>query len=332
MLDKTPEPPWAAKHPQHYTLLKSLGLDKGATLEPHFDRGQIDRSISVQIRDTDHIAPKDGVKALRAQVKAGTVLEPLFITADNVLIDGNTRDAACEHEKQHTTPAIRLAISWRDADEATRETLTLLGASANASHGTGLTTRERLSHAERALKQGWTAQKIGRTFSLKESQIRSISYKLSGEAHLVKLGIDLKTRLDPAQLKALGTTEADGLNNEPFRQVTFLASEAGLNGPEIRDLVKEVKAAGGDAEALDILKQRREDYETRIEEHGRSGNGSKATAASMLRKALGFVAKHVGKEDALIETNRGKQDDYITLVENCAGVLTRLAKPQRQRL
>jgi hypothetical protein len=332
MLEKTPEPPWAAKHPQHYALLKSLGLDKGATLEPHFDRGQIDRSISVQIRDSDHIAPKEGVQAIRAKLKAGTVLEPIIVTADMVLIDGNTRDAGCEAEKQATTPAIVLAISWRDADEATRETLTLLGASANASHGTGLTPRERIGHAERALKQGWTAQKIARTFSLKDSQIRSISYKLAGEQQLIKLGIDLKTRLDPAQLKALGTTEALGLNNEPFRQVAFLASAAGLNGPEVRDLVKEIKAAGADEAALNILKQRREDYEQRIDEHERSGNGTKPPGASQLRKALGFVAKHAGKESDLLETNRSKQDEYITLVEKCAAVLTRLVKLQRQRL
>ena len=298
--------------------------------DPEYDRSKIDRKSGFQVRDDGHIAPVHGIMKLVEMLKAGASLPPILMTKDGVMPDGNTRDGAYGRLDWPTIPAIVLDVHYKKADERTQRKVHILAATLNARNGEGLTESEGHRAAMKMIEEGYNTAEISRRLGVKAWTVQNLKYKVEARSRLDKLGLP-EDVVSETMLIVLGN-QGIKLNNQPFKDVVQIIVDAGLRREEVLDLIKEIKEASSDEGAVEIIQQRREDWDDRIHEHRQKGNGGKTIPSAQLRKMLGYVLKYEGDEEPLVEMTRAKMEEHLSVVERSIAILTEVASYQRQRL
>jgi len=298
--------------------------------DPEYERANIDRKSGFQVRDGDHIAPKDGIIKIAEMLKAGASVPPILMTRDGVMPDGNTRDGAYGLLEWPRIPAIVLDLNYQQADEHIKRKIYILAATLNAKNGQGLTESEVHRAATEMLADGYNVTEIAKRFGVKLWTIQNLKFKLEARLRLAKLGLP-EDMVSETMLVILGN-QGIKLNNQPFEDVAKIIADSGLRREEVLDLIKEIKEASSDEVAAEIISQRREDWDERIHEHKQKGNGGKAVPSAQLRKALGYVLKYEGDEELLVETTRSKMQEHLSIVERSIVILSELASYQKRRI
>jgi hypothetical protein len=292
-----------------------------------YDLTRVSVEQRVQVREPRHYAPKESVERYAIQM-AHSVFPPIVVTADDWIVDGNTRVGAALRRDTKFFPAIVLGIAWGGASTKQRDELYALAATLNAQNGVPLTARETREVTARFVALGWKAEQIGRAIGVRASGVTAVKKEIDAATKLRHVGLDPNGSLNGASLRALGTKEALGLNDLPYKELAKIAADAGLNASEIVTAAKEARAAGSDTGAAEVLTALRTEMGDRIREQSLTGH-AKPPVSRQLRQHLGFVTKFAGREQELIETDPKVSPTHLETLENAVRVLTAVIGMQR---
>jgi len=311
--------------PSAIVEIERLGF--GWTEVADFDLTRLSIDRRVQVREIPHYAPKDAVE--RYAIQMGEVaFPPIVVTADDWIIDGNTRVGAKLRRKEKFSPAIVLDVAFQGASRKQENLLHGLAATLNAQNGVPLTPKEVRAVAQRLVEMGWKTEEIGRAIGLAPGGVTQVKKEIEAAAKLKRVGLDANGSVRGASLRALGAKDVVGLNDVPFRELATLATDAGLNASEISTTAKEARATGSDTGAVDVIAKLRTELGDRIQERRLTGVG-KPPVSRQLRQHLGFVTKFAGREQELIETDPKVNETHVEALTNAIAVLTAVLGMQR---
>lgn len=278
------------------------------------------RQHRVQIRDEEHYAPKVNVTEYAAAMARGDTFPPVVLTADGYLVDGNTRVEAARANHFPHIAALILDRDYEEADSRTLQNIDLLGASLNAKHGTGLDKSEKRRHVISAAQDGrFDPKRIAARLRMTVNEVNKIINEKRGEDRAQSLGIQVSEDMPRTQLLRFG--QSTWLNNKPFFELFNLTQDSGLKSTDLNELFKQIRGAGSDEKALEIIAACREERRDQISEYRATGK-SRIPIAGQLRQKLGFILNYEANPRELIEHNRALTGTHLDVLERAVTVLT----------
>lgn len=316
-------------HEKSKAIIEIERLGFGYTEVAQFDLERLDKDRRIQVRESTHYAPKEAVERYAVQM-AHSQFPPIVVTADDYIVDGNTRVGAKLLRKEKFSPAYVLDVPFKGGSEKQANELHALAATLNAQNGTPLTAKEARLQAEKLVALGWKIEQIGRAIGLKASSVSAVKREIDAAAKLKRVGLDPNGSMRGASLRALGSKDALSLNDVPFKELARLATDASLNMGEIRAVAKEVKELGSDTTQVDKIAALRTEMGDRIRERELTGS-AKPPLARQLRQHLGYVINHEGREPELLETDPKVAGQHLEALERAVKVLTSVLEMQRPK-
>ena len=326
-------------------VLTELGFK--FTEEPQFNVKTIIDDIAkgkdarrIQVRDNydpRERQRKDKIREFATLMAAGVEFPPIVVTADNYIVDGNTRVYALLTMKdgRPTFPALVLDAKWQVDDDRKRIELEYLAGRLNTGGPQPLTPGERRRLVYHLFRNGFTNESIYEAFGIPKAACTDIRNELAGGQRLERVGIP-PNGAGPNAFKtntraALGRQDVQSLNDPPFKALALIAKEAHLAAPEIISLAKEVRSLGTEAEQLEKLATVREEMAERIHIQRITGV-SKPPEPSRLRQVLGNVTKFKGNELQIVESNPAMTESHMQALTDAIAVLTAALEAQKARM
>ena len=204
-----------------------------------------------QVRELGHIAPSEGVEEYALQMKGGAQFPPIVLMKPNILIDGNTRLGAARENNLSTFPAYVIDVPTVDFAKAVAGALNQLNGrrlTAGEAQGVALTMLRELkfSDEQAAAHVGRSAQMV-RTWRL-QSETESRANRVGLADNLGDVSMNQRVKL-----ASIG-------HDAPFAEMLKLVSEAKVPNSELTRVVKEIKAAPSDADALEVVAEARKEW------------------------------------------------------------------------
>ena len=233
MLTTNQEPQWPA-----IAEIRKVFGDKWHIVE-NYELSRLDlKSRQIQVRDTNNYAAPADVARYAVQM-GHTIFPPIIVTADDWLVDGNTRVAARFQRKDLTCQAIVVDVQHAKTTEAQRHLIIALGAALNMKNGRPLTTSELRRNIEPMVRKGWINTAIAAALGVGGGIVNNVRREVEAFDRLKATdgqfaGLDesnprgLSHGLSPSVLCALGSKDPQSLNNLPFAELSVLAREARL--------------------------------------------------------------------------------------------------------
>jgi hypothetical protein len=273
----------------------------------------------VQVRTDKNLAPKKEIEKY-AEAMHYSKFPPVILTEDNCIVEGNTRVEAYKHNKVPVMWAIILDARNDDPDPVVKARLHGLAVSINNQNGRSHDDAENRDAVKIAAEAGWTTEHIAQTLKVSVKTAAEISREVMAETKLKALDVPLNGGLTRKQLATLGSDKVIDINNEPYKALTSLSRDAGLGVTEIRSLAKDIKAAGSDDAAIQLISDKRSEMSDRLAEFHLTGT-SKPKPPSLLRQHLGFVLKYEGTPGALVEFGPDYKESHLDVVRRSVTVL-----------
>jgi hypothetical protein len=296
---------------------------------PQYDLSLVDLvGRRVQVREAEHYSPKDTVEAFAHALKSGASFPAIIVTADNWVVDANTRVTAALSAGIHFFPALILKNRWNTATPDDQAKIRVLASTLNQMNGQRLTEAEMRVALKDYLVLGWTTVQIERAIGVKPNAINQIAREQNASARMVRIGM-----IPPPKeyLNHAGSPTVMALNDEPYRRLVQLMVDAGLTAREVKALAQEAKNSGSDQAALEILARVRAENEERILRKTMTGNG-KPSKAAQLRQALGRVLSFEGYEAQVIERSPAIWEEHLGKLERVIRSLETVAMLQREAM
>lgn len=296
-------------------LIKRLGFNWELDLRyPTPDPSQ----KRVQIRAEKHYSPAAEVTKYAAAMARNDAFPPVVVTRDGFLLDGNTRAEAARKNKYPTIPAFILDRDYENAPEQVLRRMHLLGAGFNIRNGRGIDRRE-ITNAVLAVGTGtdYDASQIAKQLGVSAGLVQGVLSEQRARERAEKSGVHVNGSVPTSQLRRLGQAP---LNDKPFMALLQLTQDAGLSVTEINEVIKEVKAAGSDEAAMELINQHRADRREQIAEFAAVGK-SRPAYSSQLRQRLGFILNYEDNPKALLELNPTMAETHRETVRRAIGVL-----------
>lgn len=292
-----------------------------------FDLSRLDPTRRVQVREPHHYAPMETVEQY-AVMMGQSQFPPVVVTADDWLVDGNTRVGAALRRGNKFFPALVLDVAYAGASVKLKNELHALAATLNQQGGARLTPKEIREVAQPLIQLGWKMEEISRAIGLKPAVLRAVRKEIDAVAKLRRVGMESNGSMRGTSLRALGAQDVLTLNDVPYKELAILAGDAGFNAAEILATAREMKAVGSDQGALEHVNGLRAEFNDRIKEHKLTGV-NKPPVSRQLRQHLGYVTKFAGKEQELIETDPKMSAMHIEALTTSISVLTGLLEMQK---
>lgn len=307
--------------------IERLGFEY--TEVPQYDLSKLDPKRRVQVRESEHYAPKDEVQRYAVQMRqSAAAFPPIVVTADDYLLDGSTRTGACLLNDRKDFPAIVLSISFEGSTDRQKNMLRALGVTLNQLNGRSLTKKEMRENCRTMLELDWKVEQIARAIGMQPGVVFQVKKEINAETKLAKVGMGSNGDLRGASLRALGAPKALALNDAPYRDLATLAADAGLNAKEIGSAAEAVKEKGSESEQVAYLAGLRNENANRIRERQLTGE-AKPPVSRQLRQRLGFVNKFLGNEAELVENHHDVIAQHIDSLKIGIDVLTKALDIQR---
>ncbi len=321
-----PQTPVSQPKPSAFVEIERLGF--GYSEVAQYDLELIDQKRRIQIRESDHYAPRDEVEKYSVQM-GYSQFPPIVMTSDGWILDGNTRAEASLKRGNKFFPAIIVDVAWEKASQKQQNELRILGATFNSQNGRALTKVEARKMAAAALDEGWKPEQIGRVLGMKPAVVTQVKKEVAAAEKLERVGLDANGSVKGASLRALGAQVVLDLNDDPYRALARLAADAGLNAAEIVSTAKDAKATGSDDGALRFIDGARGEMSDRIRQKELTGTAA-PPVARQLRQHLGFVVKFAGHETELKETTESMIAQHVAVIEDALVVLQAVLAAQKQ--
>ena len=309
------------------------------TFEAQFDISAVDIDTRVQVRNGSNVAPKEMVELYSVSMKYDQ-FPPIVVTADNKVIDGNTRVAAKKKMGGDVfLPAIVIKTDFNKADGKTQLKLTHLGYRLNGTNGKPLDKAEMLRHARIMLNLGLRVEEIGKD-GINENQVGNLKREMAAETKLQGAGVNVKFDEEQCQwnvdgapvkattMRALGKQQNLNLPIAPFKELADLAVKAQLRDGEIMALSKAAVETGSESGMLEKIRNERVQLNDRINEVALTDKLPKKTHSDMLRVWLTSLVKLKGCEDTAVETDPNLSAERVELIDAAVAVLTEVRRRQ----
>lgn len=317
----------ASVQPKSTAVVEIERLGFSCTEVAEYDLTKVDYNRRVQVREVKHYNPRELVERYAVQMSE-TAFPPIVVTADGWLVDGNTRTEARKRiRKEKFSPALVLDVAYETATAKQKRYLNILAGTLNANSGLALTSKEGRLLAVDMIAEGFKAEQIARALGIKPAGVTQVKKEIEAEAKLKRVGLGTNGSLKGASLRALGAKDVLALNDAPYRELAKLAADAGFNASEISSTAREIKETGADDASIKRIEELRVEMNDRIREHELTGVG-KPPVSRQLRQHLGYVAKFVGREQELIETDPKVSEKHVETIKSAIVVLTEVLRLQ----
>jgi hypothetical protein len=292
------------------------------------DPGTVQR---VQIRDETHVGQVSEVRKYAEAMKRGDKFPPGVVTKDGRIVDFNTRARAAERLGWPTFPAFILDVSFSTADSFSRQRLRMLGAAFNTGGPKPLTRAELTDIVREAAANPaeWDTDKVSQHLSVTRGTVAGIFAQFRAEKRAEQLGVKFNGAVPPSNRALLGQ-RSDKLADEPFKEITRLAQDAGLSSGDLRDLCnRTVAVTTGDADRLKLIADERVARESQITTFRAAGK-RRPPLSSRVHTYVDFITGYDGNVADLIDGNPSTREDYIRKIDTAINVLTTLLRAQRE--
>jgi len=299
--------------------------------EAQYDLDQLDDTDRVQVRDSEHYAPKAQVAQYAVQM-GQTPFPPIVVTSNHWTVDGNTRKGARKLRKEKYTAAIILDAEFgKNAKIDAR--LHALAATLNQTGGQRLTPVEAKAAAKKMLAGGesWKPEQISRAVGIKTATVAQVKREMAAEAKFAKVGFTGEANMSRSVVNAFGSADVTVLNDVPYKKLAELAADANLTASEVNEIAREMKATGSDAGMIAHVDAKRGEMSERIKEHALFGSGKPAPSA-MLRRSLGTVTKYAATPAALVEHAPAAAADHLKVLQDVIAILQAAAVLQQEAI
>jgi hypothetical protein len=293
-----------------------------------FDLLRLDTDERLQVRLDPNNAPAEMVNRFVHQMSFSQ-FPPMVVTADDRIVDGNTRRKSYHQRETRFAPVLVIPISYDEADDDTQAKLRLVGLMLNNTNGKPLNREERKILVRDALDVGMTNTQIAGISGFNMNMVASLKREIVGEEVIEDFGIEKEKvqKLSSPQLGAIGQQE--DLEEERLEPLVKLAVDANLGSKEIKALGVDVRRASSEDDAKRIVKQAREANAARIKVIEKGGLG-KPPAARGLRQKLGFITAR--NAESMVETNPNEMKEHLSAVKASIDILTQVAKLQEKAI
>lgn len=284
----------------HWTigLIEKLGFSDWQFSYEHPTPPDVNRRV--QIRDARHYAPTEEVTKMAAALKRGDDVPPIVVTADDYLIDGNTRVRAAHRAEFPHMRAIIVNERWETASDSVKRRLYGLGAGFNARNGRGIDRNEvREVVLKIAADPNYDATRIAALLGVAERMVRDILAEQRARDRAERAGVHVNGSVPASQLRRLGGA-SEKLNTAPYVELVKLTQDAGLAVSELSELITRVRGADSDEAAMGLLAKEREVRREQIQEFTASRK-SRPSEAAKLRQRLGFILDYEANPARLVE-------------------------------
>lgn len=309
--------------PSYILEIEDLGF--AYSEDAQFDISVLSKDKRVQSREFGSApfwAPKEEMRRYAIQM-THSPFPPIIVTRDGWLVDGNTRVGARDIRKEKFSPAIVLEVEYGKMKPIEQEKVYGLAVTINSQNGRNLTTKERRASIALLIDLGWNNTQIEKRIGVRVHEINKMRRVITARGRLEKLGVTVNGNLSQAAVAVLGDEKVLLLNDDPYKAIAALATDAGLNSKEVRDIAYEALALGSDDEKMKRVAAVRGEFKEQIEavkfEHA-----AKPPLARQLRQHLGFVNKYEGNVSALKESNPAYAEEHATYVTTAIKVLSQL--------
>jgi len=297
-------------------------------LVENFDLLRLDSDERLQVRLDPNNAPTEMVNRFIHQMSFSQ-FPPMVVTADDRIVDGNTRRKAYDQRETRFADVLVIPINYDEADDDEKAKLRLVGLMLNNTNGKPLSREERKILVRDALDVGMTNTQIAGISGFNMNMVASLKREIAGEEVVEEFGIekDKVQKLSSPQLGALGQQE--DLEEERLEPLVKLAVDANLGSKEIKALGVDVRRASSEDDAKRIVKQAREANAARIKVVEKGGLG-KPPAAKGLRQKLGFITAR--NAESMVETNPNEMKEHLSAVKASIDILTKVSDLQEKAI
>jgi hypothetical protein len=316
IVNKADLPPYAQAY---VTRIEEFGFRWKFVAEHRL--GDIGRRV--QIRDDEKVAPPSEVSRYAQAMRRGDQMPPVVLTADNYMVDGNTRTEAANKLGWRTFPAFELDVSFHNAPDSIKRQLQYLGGGFNLTHGRGMNTANITHLVESLSLEDDTPRELARRLHLPESTASTVLNASKARKRATRLNIKLNGKLTNSHLKLFGA-KSQLFTDPVFAQFILLTQDARLSIQATTDLAKRLQAAGTEAERLEVLREERNGYHDII-----VGGATSPSRAAQLRRSLGFL---IGQDDpdVLAELEPSAADTHMKTMVAAARRLTEVIEAQQK--
>jgi hypothetical protein len=277
----------------------------------------------VQVRDTAQLAPPKEVSKYAQAMKRGDQFPPVVLTADGVMVDGNTRTEAANKVGWRTFPAFEVDVVFSKAPDSVKRQLVYLGAGFNLTHGRGMNTANLTNIVESLALDDDTPQELARRLHIPNATANTMLNAAKARKRAERLNIKLNKNLTNSHLKMFGAKSQ--LYTDPvYAQFILLTQDARLSISATTDLAKRLALAGTENERLNVLAEERRGYQDVI-----VGGATSPSRAAQLRRSLGFL---IGQEDAdtLAELSPDASESHVKTLVAAAQRLNEVIEAQQR--
>jgi hypothetical protein len=218
--------------------------------EPNLDIKRLRDVEGIQVRLSEHRAPKAMVDRYAEQMKAGAIFPAIVVNDSYEIVDGNTRWMASRRIKRESIAAY--VCSGLSALQARSLSVEL-----NQSHGLSMAEEEIRAFVTSAVEEGQVldAKAYSRMTGIKASTLARWVAAKHCDMRAARIGIATE------QLKDVADSVRASLNvaklEAVFLQVTALAIDAKVPTAQLRTIITEANAAPSEAEALAVVARAR---------------------------------------------------------------------------
>jgi hypothetical protein len=313
---RTPHP---AMSQQVEQMLTARGIQYD--FEPNVQLAEIRNVEGIQVRLTEHRAPKDQVAKYSVAMKHGAQFPAIILNDRLERIDGNTRLEARIKNGDTTIPAY---ICHNLTPLQARS----LSIELNQSNGLAMTEQEIRSFVEGAVQEGQHAdiRSFSRMTGVSETKLQ----RWVAEALFIDRAKN--ERIDERHVSVLPPSTRAALNSARlaavFRDITQLAAEARIPAAGVKKLVAQANQASSESDALAVVAAEREIRGDEIRAVGSGFSPRYTRRSNGSVQHLGGLARF-GVED-LLDVDPEKQFETFQRVRLIRDLLDEVVKRAEQ--
>ena len=274
--------------------------ERSWTYNPNHDLADMTRVL--QVRNLKGTARKTKVDQYAGIMKPYTMLRdeltmpPVVFTADNMLLDGNTRTRAAEKLGWLTFPAFTLNFSYDNQAQAILDQFLELAAILNLTHGDNLDRPNTENIIARLLKDDTSATDLARRLGVSKTTIQNVQYARLARLRAERLGVAFEAdHVSRTHLSNLGRLD-DRFTDDVYEALVNLTVKGKLGTTDQMAVIRQVNAETPVPGKLALIEAELTGRDGIV--HGRA---IKPSPAAQLRQALGKV--NAGDPGDQVESN-----------------------------
>jgi hypothetical protein len=277
------------------------------TYDPAMPLAEISVLQAAQTRSEEHMVDQDQVEEFAEQMRNGAIFPPVLLQNERLLLDGNTRTGAARKNRLKTFPAYHAAFPNIELGRT-------FAASMNQENGRRLSKTEAHAAAISLLKFGHTEDSVARELGYSRTSIQNwkkeADFVLRASEALVADQAETISKNDQHKL-------ADIRQRAPFAAAVDLVATVRPARSVVTALVKEVKDAPSESDAIRIIDEKRRELAPAGPPPHRP---TIAKQLAIIRRTLPQILNQADNPSVLIETDPDKRADAMVQWERLHGL------------